>query len=983
MVVRREDESDGALRPTGSTVEDALLHLAGRRGGESGFSAADVHFGHALAERVSLGKTLSGKQRRAAHRMLRKYAPQLRTVGVDFGEIPEPAEDEESSAPTSASAVDKNRVHLAVVKDRIVAKTPFRFKDVCKGVPGHRWSPEANLPGFPKPGAWTYPASPTAALTLRGAFSGASPVTDAAFDALVGEAERMRAASVHKEATDLPPIPLLKTDAWLHQRQAFAFAREQDACLLAMEMGTGKSLVTVGLVVNQDAQRSLILCPLSVIPVWPREFKTHAGRDVHVVTGPPALERPWTASVADRTGAFDDAIHECRCGWPHVCVANYEVTAHEPFRTWSREQDWDYFIMDESHRIKAANGVWSKHCAKVGRKARRRLALTGTPMANSPLDVFGQYRALDPAVFGTSFTSFCNTLDAPIWMGDLSFKPLGAVQPGERVIGWARDDEYSGRRRIVEAEVYDVGRRIAPEVLEVTMESGRTLRCTPEHKWLSGWHNARNGEVGGDSWVTVSPLRGVEHSEWPVGSCQTCGAPAVRRDSRGPDPLYCSTACKGVAAYRRREQQPDPKRRVLSHVVDPSPDLDEKQQAFAYWLAGMYDGEGSGAAISQSRTANPEICARVAHALDILGVRYRQTDVDFCLLGGRQTYVNLLNWMRPVLTKDRYLRGLVLGAQANPYPKQRNVGAFNRVGDRVASVRSVGPGEVGSMWTSTGNYVAWGYASKNSHKYAVFGGYQGHEILGMDPATEPELNERFYSIAYRVGAEVLDLPPDNDVTRACVLGSQARKLYEGLDRELYAEVGDGLEVNTPNVLVKMLRLQQLTGGSVTTDLGAPVQVDDSKEKLLEEVLGDLSRREPVVVFCRFVHDLDVVSRVAERLGRRFGELSGRRNDLTSEAKMRDDVDVMAVQEQSGGVGIDLTRAHYAVFYSLGFSLGNHLQCRARLVRPGQEHPVLFVHLVAASTIDEDVYAALSERQEVVDYCLRKVTGAAAPDEEAP
>ena len=85
--------------------------------------------------------------------------------------------------------------------------------------------------------------------------------------------------------------------------------------------------------------------------------------------------------------------------------------------------------------------------------------------------------------------------------------------------------------------------------------------------------------------------------------------------------------------------------------------------------------------------------------------------------------------------------------------------------------------------------------------------------------------------------------------------------------------------------------------------------------------------------------------------------------------MPEDVQVMGVQIQSGGVGIDLTRAHIAIYYSMGYSLGDYVQSLARLHRPGQDHPVAFFHLVASNTVDQQVYSALQSRQNVVAEIL--------------
>jgi len=128
----------------------------------------------------------------------------------------------------------------------------------------------------------------------------------------------------------------------------------------------------------------------------------------------------------------------------------------------------------------------------------------------------------------------------------------------------------------------------------------------------------------------------------------------------------------------------------------------------------------------------------------------------------------------------------------------------------------------------------------------------------------------------------------------------------------------------------------------------------------------------VVVFCRFHRDLDAVNRIADEAGRRSLELSGRMDEL--KRWQAGEVPVLAVQIDSGGLGIDLTRARYAIYYSLGFSLGSYEQSLARVHRPGQTRPVEYIHLLAEGTVDEKVMAALSNRADVVNSVLQQMKG---------
>jgi len=239
---------------------------------------------------------------------------------------------------------------------------------------------------------------------------------------------------------------------------------------------------------------------------------------------------------------------------------------------------------------------------------------------------------------------------------------------------------------------------------------------------------------------------------------------------------------------------------------------------------------------------------------------------------------------------------------------------------------------------------------------------------------QDDLQAKFHSVAHVCkAADVLDLPPQTHETRTVALSPKSARVYRELEKDFVSLVESGAVV-VGNALTKLLRLQQVTSGFVAgrDDLEADFvqELGDEKEGLLSDLLEDISQ--PAVVFCRFQRDLDAVKRAADRLGRRFGELSGRRRDLTDHAEMLPDVDLMAVQIQAGGVGIDLTRASYGIYFSLGFSLGDYLQSLARLHRPGQERPVFFYHLVAEGTVDELVYKALEKRTEVVESVIKQI-----------
>lgn len=280
-------------------------------------------------------------------------------------------------------------------------------------------------------------------------------------------------------------------------------------------------------------------------------------------------------------------------------------------------------------------------------------------------------------------------------------------------------------------------------------------------------------------------------------------------------------------------------------------------------------------------------------------------------------------------------------------------------------------------------------------RYAILGGYpveqwnpatrqrelMGTQIVGW--MHEEELAARTYSIAYRIADEELDailgLEPPIHEERSVELAPSTMRLYGALYRDFCADVGEG-RVSFDNALVRLLRLAQVTSGHLPTEItdadtgevtDVAVEVfDTAKADALKDLLEDIPPGEPVVVFARFTHDLDEVERIAGELERSYAELSGRRRDgLADDSTLVEGVDVVGVNMRSGGEGVDFSRAHYCVFVSVGFSLGDYEQALKRTHRPGQTRRVVYYHLVARGTVDEQVYEALRERRDVVEYVL--------------
>lgn len=257
-------------------------------------------------------------------------------------------------------------------------------------------------------------------------------------------------------------------------------------------------------------------------------------------------------------------------------------------------------------------------------------------------------------------------------------------------------------------------------------------------------------------------------------------------------------------------------------------------------------------------------------------------------------------------------------------------------------------------------------------RHAVMGGYFNKEIVAWRDLDQ--LYEKFRSIAFQVDASVLDLPPAIDETIQADFTPEGERAYREMENEMITWIRTMDEGRVPvtaaNAMVRLMRLQQITGGSLPDEQLQPVIVDTAKERLLEDFLADVGR-EPVVVFAVYKADLAAIRRAARMNSLLSGEVSGAQDDLKAwQRGGKEDPTVLAVQMQSGAEGIDMTRARLAVYYSHGFSLALYQQSRARILRPPQKQPVAFYHLQIRYSIDAHILRAVLARQDLVEGVLK-------------
>ena len=266
------------------------------------------------------------------------------------------------------------------------------------------------------------------------------------------------------------------------------------------------------------------------------------------------------------------------------------------------------------------------------------------------------------------------------------------------------------------------------------------------------------------------------------------------------------------------------------------------------------------------------------------------------------------------------------------------------------------------------------YYSFRNH-YAIMGGFQRHQVVAFKNL--PELVEKAHRIAFRVTKEeALDLPEFTDQTIYCELEPKAQRLYDQMKKTSVMEMESEKSITAVNVLAKLLRLSQITGGFIPDpEDGRPEMVSSAKYDLLRETVSDLlDAGKKVVVFARFVPEIKAICRYLDNANIRYSLIMGevpqdQRGEMVRQFQEDPQVKVFVAQIQTAGLGITLTAADTAIFYSLDYSFANYDQARCRIHRIGQKNACTYIHLIAQGTVDEKIMAALKQKKSVADMVV--------------
>ncbi|HOY82659.1 MAG TPA: DEAD/DEAH box helicase [Rhodoglobus sp.] len=297
-------------------------------------------------------------------------------------------------------------VELDITEDgRYRLKSSPLDKDNCKLVPGAKWNPET--------ATWDAPLSWAATKAIRGIFGDRLAVTEAVikkatemYTEIVMPAYEARNAMDTNSPTVLELRGTTKFTLRHFQEAGSAYLRMVERGCLFDPMGTGKTAQVISalrLLPQELTFPALVVCPNSVKSSWVREVALWA----------PHLRIIDFGNTAKARAA---AIKAMKAGEADIMVVNWESLsknsslasfgAHKPTRGEKtpgplNEIAWQTVIADEAHRgknpaAKQTRALWALAHSK---SVNFRYGMTGTPMANSPIDLWSIFHFVRPDEF--------------------------------------------------------------------------------------------------------------------------------------------------------------------------------------------------------------------------------------------------------------------------------------------------------------------------------------------------------------------------------------------------------------------------------------------------------------------------------------------------------------------------------------------------------------------------------------------------------
>jgi SNF2 family DNA or RNA helicase len=296
-------------------------------------------------------------------------------------------------------------IELDELGKNVIIHTEWRFKELCKSIPGSKWDPKEQQ--------WRVPTSWATCLALRSTFR-----DDLVIGPRLAEWAGQEVATRINPANELRELEVIEDgcneDLFPHQRAGVKFLAIARRALLADEPGLGKTAQAIRALKElqdrgEDVFPALIVCPNTLKKNWKREFERWwPGVDVEVIKGSATQRRKIFEESADVYVINWESLrsHSRLSGYGSIALAKCtECGGHDDRVSENRCEvhlrelnaiDFKAVVADEIHRSKEPKSKQTRALWAATGNADIRFALTGTPIANNVLDMWSILHWLSP-----------------------------------------------------------------------------------------------------------------------------------------------------------------------------------------------------------------------------------------------------------------------------------------------------------------------------------------------------------------------------------------------------------------------------------------------------------------------------------------------------------------------------------------------------------------------------------------------------------
>ncbi len=165
-----------------------------------------------------------------------------------------------------------------------------------------------------------------------------------------------------------------KRNLFPHQENAVKFLLSKDKSILSDDMGLGKTKSAIAAALLSGVEKILVICPANAKINWFREITEYIDEEyVTIVKSGFWQPKFFTIINYDILNRFHE-IEDKR-------------KKDEP-KSYINEEKFDLLICDEAHMIKNKGSIRGKVVAQISENIPKIWLLTGTPIANRPMDYY-------------------------------------------------------------------------------------------------------------------------------------------------------------------------------------------------------------------------------------------------------------------------------------------------------------------------------------------------------------------------------------------------------------------------------------------------------------------------------------------------------------------------------------------------------------------------------------------------------------------